>query len=104
MNEGKHFSIDHSGLARVKGPLTLETVTIIYNQAMAEAAEGRHIGSLDLEAVSRVDSSGLALMLEWQSAAGGAGRTLKIRNAPPGLLSLVNLCEASDLLTIEGRD
>jgi len=28
---------------------------------------------------------------------------MRIRNAPPGLLSLTRLCEASELMVFEGR-
>ena len=97
------LSIDTNGVARVSGPLTLESVTAVYYKASAEATRGRHIEELDLADVPRVDSSGLALLLEWQSAITSEGRSLHIRNAPPGLLSLVRLCEANDLLQIEGR-
>lgn len=84
--------------------MTLNTVTALYNQASAEAARGRNFVNIDLEAVPSVDSSGLALLLEWQSTAVAAGSSLHIRNAPADLLSLTRLCEASDLLVIEGRN
>lgn len=80
------------------------TVAEVYRQANKDAAQGRPITDIDLGAVSRVDSSGLALLLEWQAAADHNGRTLHIYNAPPDLLSLASLCEASGLLTIEGRN
>ena len=104
MNEHSQFSVDPSGKTRLSGPLTLDTVASLYYQANADATQGRHIAELDLNAVSRVDSSGLALLLEWQATAACDGRKLPIRNAPDDLLSLVNLCEASDLLAIEGRN
>jgi len=104
MKNSKPFSLDPSGLARLSGALTLDTVAAIYQQAKTEAAQGRPIADIDLDAISHVDSSGLALLLEWQSVASRDGRSLHIRNAPADLLSLVNLCEASDLLTIEGRN
>jgi phospholipid transport system transporter-binding protein len=98
------LSVDPSGLARITGPLTLNTVAALYEQANTEAARGQRIVNLDLEAVPSVDSSGLALLLEWQSKAVGAGNSLHIRNAPADLLSLASLCEANDLLVIEGRN
>jgi len=98
------FSIDSSGMAAITGPLTLNTVTSLYEQARSEAERGRQIVNLDLDAVPSVDSSGLALLLELQSTAVRAGRSMHIRNAPAGLLSLVSLCEAGDLLAIEGRN
>lgn len=104
MSEGSQLSVDASGAARISGPLTLNTVTALYYQASVQAVRGRNLVNIDLEAVPSVDSSGLALLLEWQSTAVAAGRTLNIRNAPADLLSLTRLCEASDLLAIEGRN
>ena len=104
MSENSQLSVDSSGLARITGPLTLSTVAALYNQASAEATRGRNFVNIDLGAVPSVDSSGLALLLEWQSSAANAGNSLHIRNAPADLLSLVSLCEAGDLLAIEGRN
>jgi ABC-type transporter Mla MlaB component len=98
------FTIDSSGKATITGPLTLNTVTSLYEQAKTEADRGRQIVNLDLDAVPSVDSSGLALLLELQSTAVRAGNSLHIRNAPADLLSLVSLCEAGDLLAIDGRN
>ena len=96
--------VDAHGQARINGPLTLSTVTALYNQANSEATRGRRMVTLDLEYVPSVDSSGLALLLEWQSLAAAAGTMLHVRNAPEDLLSLARLCEAGDLLVIEGRN
>ena len=49
-------------------------------------------------ASERADSSGLALLLEWQALARQQQRKLKISNAPDTLLSLARLCEADNLL------
>lgn len=103
MTQDSQFSLDDAGRARITGELTLDTVTKVFRQAEQAAARGRHIADLDLAGVSRVDSSGLALLLEWQSLAQHDGRVMRIRNAPPGLLSLTRLCEASDLMVFEGR-
>ncbi len=103
MTADGQFSLDDAGQARITGELTLDTVSAVFHQAGQAAARGRHITDLDLAAVSRVDSSGLALLLEWQSLAHRGGRLMRIRNAPPGLLSLTKLCEASDLMVFEGR-
>jgi len=103
MNADRQFSLDDSGNARIAGELTLDTVSAVYRQAAQASGRDRYITDLDLAAVSRVDSSGLALLLEWQSVAHRAGRIMRIRNAPPDLLSLTRLCEASDLMVFEGR-
>jgi len=84
--------------------MTLNTVSHLYQQAGIENVRGRRMVGLDLGEVPSVDSSGLALLLEWQSESLKAGNSLQVRNAPPDLLSLVSLCEAGDLLIIEGRN
>jgi phospholipid transport system transporter-binding protein len=103
MTESNQFSLDPDGHATVKGELTLDTVSKVFRQGELAASQGQHILDVNLAAVSRVDSSGLALLLEWQSWAHRGGRIMRIRNAPPGLLSLTKLCEASDLMEFEGR-
>jgi len=103
MTEQSTFSVDSSGLATVNGPLTLDTVTAVFNQADASIRNGHRFSALDLSAVPHVDSSGLALILEWQAMAQQHGESLSVNNAPADLLSLAKLCEANDLLTIEGR-
>ena len=65
---------------------------------------GQNIDVLDLREISRVDSSGLALLLEWQAKALSGNRKLRILNAPASLLQLAQLCEAGDLLDMEGRN
>ena len=104
MSERALLSIEPSGLARVDGALTLATVAGLYEQAASAARDGRTMQSLNLSAVSHVDSSGLALVLEWQSEAVHGGRKLPIDDAPADLLSLAKLCEASELLTMDGRE
>jgi len=84
--------------------MTLNTVSHLYQQAGIEAGRGRLMVGLDLKEVPSVDSSGLALLLEWQSESLKVGNSLQVRNAPPDLLSLVSLCEAGDLLAIKGRN
>jgi phospholipid transport system transporter-binding protein len=103
MTEASQFSLDPDGQARIAGELTLDTVSTVFRQAEIAATQDRPITDVDLAAVSRVDSSGLALLLEWQALAHRNGRIIRIRNAPPGLLSLTRLCEASDLMVFEGR-
>ena len=104
MSERSLLSVEPSGVARVDGALTLATVAELYEQAEAAAKDGRLMNTLDLGAVSHVDSSGLALVLEWQSQALHGSRNLVVHNAPDDLLSLARLCEASESLVMDGRD
>ena len=53
---------------------------------------------LDLGRVARVDSAGLALLLEWSLAARDAGRALTYRNVPGAIASLAGISDVAELL------
>ena len=54
---------------------------------------------VDLASVARVDSAGLALLLEWTLAARDAGRALAYRNVPPAIASLAGISDVAELLS-----
>ena len=67
--------------------------------AEGEAAFGElNQAEIDLAKVTRVDSAGLALLLEWSVAARGMGRTLCYRNVPPAVAALAGISDVSELL------
>ncbi|HMB58654.1 MAG TPA: STAS domain-containing protein [Xanthomonadales bacterium] len=101
MKNKKPFSFDADGLAHISGPLTLDTVAEVFAEAGKAMAGGLKLSEVDLGEVQRVDSSGLALLLEWQSVAKREGSSVVFRNAPSDLHSLARLCETEDLLTLE---
>ena len=53
---------------------------------------------VDLARVARVDSAGLALLIEWSLSARAAGRALRYRNIPPAVASLAGISEVEELL------
>ena len=53
---------------------------------------------LDFSGVARVDSAGLALLLEWSLAARSAGQSLRYRNIPPAIASLAGISDVAELL------
>lgn len=53
---------------------------------------------VDLARVARVDSAGLALLLEWSLSARDAGRALAYRNVPPAIASLAGISDVAELL------
>jgi phospholipid transport system transporter-binding protein len=53
---------------------------------------------VDLKGVTRADSSGLALLVDWLAWARSAGRPLRYSNLPAGLLALARLSELDSLL------
>jgi phospholipid transport system transporter-binding protein len=56
---------------------------------------------IDLAGVSRVDSAGLALLLEWALAARQSGRTIVYLNVPPAMSALAGISDVSELLEPE---
>ena len=78
------------------GNLTLENVTHTWRESQTLLHE--EIDKIDLSDVSRVDSAGLALLLEWQSRALTQHRRLQFDSAPEDLVRLAALCEATELL------
>lgn len=87
---------DSDGKVIVSGDLTLDSVTAVYREAASVISATTE--TVDLSAVERVDSAGLALLLEWQSVARRTGAGLSFENAPDDLLRLAALTEASALL------
>lgn len=94
-------TLKDNSILEVSGALTLGEVAKVFEQAKKSLTP--QVGTIDLSAVSAVDSSGLALLLEWQSLAKAGGRSLKFDNAPEDLLSLAALSEAVDLLGLSAR-
>ena len=103
MTERSVFHQDAGKLAGIRGAMTLDTVTGLYEEAAACFGGSAEDQVLDLDGVTRVDSSGLALLLEWQAQKKRIGGSLLIRNAPNDLMRLAKLCDAQDLLNINGR-
>lgn len=82
---------------QVQGDLSFETAPELYASAR-EAMSQRIPVSIDLAAVERVDSAGVALMLDWIRAARTRDRTLSFNNVPGHMISIAELCGVSHLL------
>jgi phospholipid transport system transporter-binding protein len=65
---------------------------------LGRVAIERGDAEFDLAAVARVDSSAVAVLLEWQRAASARGLTLKVVGAPAGLVSLATVYGVEELL------
>lgn len=64
-----------------------------------DSAFGKKPGiEVDLAGVGRVDSAGLALLLEWAVAARAAGGVVRYRNLPAGAAALAGISDVSELL------
>ncbi len=92
------------GSARLSGNLTFATVKDLLLEAKGLLGANSRISQLDLSEVKRVDSAGLALLLEWQADALKSGASFQLVHAPDDLVSLAKLCEAQELLQLQSRN
>jgi phospholipid transport system transporter-binding protein len=81
----------------LEGNVDAETVPALLASAAGHVAGGLSV--VDFAGVRHVDSSAVALALEWVRSARAAGRTVAFRNVPPAMVDLAQLYDVADLLT-----
>lgn len=89
------------GEYRLIGPLTFETVTGIWREGTALMANAQRI-SVDLAEVSRTDSAGLALLVEWRRLARKLNAPIEFRNLPVQMTAIAVACHLDALLGSTG--
>jgi phospholipid transport system transporter-binding protein len=80
----------------ITGRMTMDEARALLANGVDALSAGEPV--FDLAAVSEVDSSGLAVLFGWQRAAMAQGKTLRIANPPPSLVSLAEVYGVADLL------
>jgi phospholipid transport system transporter-binding protein len=83
----------------VQGPINLETAVALLGQGN-ELFTAPQV-TLDLAAVTEVDSSALSLLLEWRREAARNARTIRYLNLPANLMSLAVLYGVTELISEE---
>ena len=88
-----------NGHLAAEGPLTFATARWAHAEGLRSltAAAGREL-EIDCGGITSSDSAGLAVLLDWLGAAKRAGRSLRYRNLPRGLLALGRISEVEGLL------
>ena len=89
------------GRLAVSGALVFATATAL--RALGRQTFSGSTGAieLDLSAVGRADSAGLALLIDWLAWARQAGRTMKFSGIPAALLALARLSDV-EAVVVEG--
>lgn len=90
------------GHFEVVGDMTFATVGALLDRS-EEAFEDHTELDLDLAQVSRTDSAGLALLLEWINWANHSVREIRFRNIPDKIRRIARATEVEDLLSIGER-
>ena len=61
---------------------------------------GKNPLTVDLKGVTRSDSAGLALLLQWSRDSEIAGNSIEFVNVPAQLLSIARVCGLDDILSL----
>ncbi|HZZ94654.1 MAG TPA: STAS domain-containing protein [Usitatibacter sp.] len=85
---------------KLTGALSFETLPAVLERTAQFAARPDVPDRLtiDFADVGTVDSSAVALLLEWRRLAAGLRKRLAFVNLPPNLLALANLYGVADLI------
>lgn len=89
-----------AALFRISGVLDFDSVPVIFSESLACFGTSGDI-VLDLSGVTRANSAGLALLLEWQRLARRGGRVFRLHNLPPSLRNIAAMSELQELLPAE---
>lgn len=89
-----------SEVLALTGALSFETLPTVLAQSAEYAARGDlpERLTIDFSGVTGVDSSAVALLLEWRRQAFARGKRLEFVNLPPNLLALAELYGVADLI------
>jgi phospholipid transport system transporter-binding protein len=85
------------GKFAILGDLSFQTAVAALEASKTLFAEHSVI-EIDLAGVSRADSAGLALMLEWVNWARSTAREIRFRNIPEQIISIAQISEVEDML------
>lgn len=97
---GATIVADEPGIWRVEGVLQMRSVrAVLEASARLPSVESQVV---DLAGVKRVDSSAVALLLEWLREARARNRQIRYRNVPADLLSIARLCGVEALIPLDG--
>ena len=81
----------------LSGDLTYKTVPAVFDQEIEFTEQTR----LDLSDVARIDSAGLALLVEWTCVARRQNKKLVLEQIPESLRSLIEVSGLREVLTAD---
>ena len=82
----------------IHGPMTFESVTDLWGQS-EQMFSDKSVLQIDLADVTRTDSAGLALLIEWLREATRQGGRVEFLNLPPQMLALAEAGGLEHVLT-----
>lgn len=86
-----------AGRFSLEGEVGFGTVMQLLHDSRPQFEHEPHV-RLDFSGVEKIDSAGLALVIEWMRDAQQSGHNLEIRNPPQRLLALARISDVERLL------
>lgn len=100
MAEGR-FEALGGGNYRAAGELTFETVPGVWERSRGMFEADQAEVAVELSDVARVDSAGLALLIEWVRAAREAKAAIRFRDIPEQLLAIARVSGVEEILPLD---
>lgn len=89
---------DGAGRFRLSGAATMNTVAALRSEGLRAFGASSGDINVDLSALTRIDSAGLALLIDWLAWARSASRSLRFAALPESLRSLARLSDVEPFL------
>lgn len=89
----------NNGRCTLKGAVNLENALALREEGLRLFTESET--TLDLSAVTEVDSAAVSLLFEWRRAALAANRSIRYVNLPDNLTSLAKLYGVTEIVSAE---
>ena len=86
----------------LEGELSFASVPAVLRLSGRGLTSTREI-RVDLQGVTRADSAGLALLVEWLREAERAGRVITFINVPEQLLAIARVCGLDEILSLQAQ-
>jgi len=83
----------------VEGELDFTTVVALLGDAQPLFDAGSEV-RIDLQGITRSDSAGLALLIEWMRTAQRLGKAIKFLNIPPQMLDIARVSSLDQVLPL----
>jgi phospholipid transport system transporter-binding protein len=89
-----------NGRFSISGELTFATVTGILEQSRGLFAQADEVIEVELGAVERVDSAGLALLIEWLRLARDMNKSIRFSHLPEQMKAIAAACDLDSILPL----
>jgi phospholipid transport system transporter-binding protein len=100
MTSGLRIELRQGDHLSVAGQLDHRAVVEALTESRGWFKAGTAVLEVDLSGVTRSESAGIALLLEWQRLARQSGRRIEFLNPPPQLQSLLKFFDLERVLTL----